>query len=160
LRFPGQYFDRETNLAYNYFRDYDSGIGRYVQSDLIGLKGGVNTYSSAIENPMQHVDLLGLHVSFCYYPNLPTHIGFAVEGEVQTQGFYPAHPKWPFDKGKVKPDPMDEPRECKTVPTTPDQDRCMVNCRKRRIDNPGIYNGLHASAQTSSVIVPLNATYQ
>ncbi len=36
LRFPGQYFDKETNLHYNYFRDYDSSTGRYVQSDPIG----------------------------------------------------------------------------------------------------------------------------
>jgi RHS repeat-associated protein len=43
LRFPGQFHDRETGLNYNYFRDYDPQTGRYVQSDPIGLAGGMNT---------------------------------------------------------------------------------------------------------------------
>lgn len=41
LRFAGQYFDEETGLHYNYFRDYDPQTGRYVQSDPIGLNGGL-----------------------------------------------------------------------------------------------------------------------
>ena len=42
LRFPGQYYDAETGTHYNYFRDYDPHVGRYVQSDPIGLNGGAN----------------------------------------------------------------------------------------------------------------------
>jgi len=60
LRFPGQYFDRETNLAYNYFRDYDPGIGRYVESDPIGLNGGINTYAYAKDSPLINKDPKGL----------------------------------------------------------------------------------------------------
>ena len=59
LRFPGQYYDAETGLHYNYFRDYDPSIGRYVESDPIGLKGGSNTYAYAKANPIDESDPLG-----------------------------------------------------------------------------------------------------
>ena len=60
LRFPGQYADRETNTHYNYFRDYDPSTGRYVQSDPIGLLGGINTYTYVRNNPLNRKDPLGL----------------------------------------------------------------------------------------------------
>jgi RHS repeat-associated protein len=42
LRFPGQYFDAETELHYNYYRDYNPVIGRYVEADPSGIERGEN----------------------------------------------------------------------------------------------------------------------
>jgi RHS repeat-associated protein len=60
LRFPGQYHDRETGLYYNYFRNYDPAIGRYVQSDPVGLLGGMSLYGYANGSPYLEIDPLGL----------------------------------------------------------------------------------------------------
>ena len=60
LRFPGQYYDAETNLHYNHFRYYDPELGRYITSDPIGLRGGMNTYGYVEQNPIVSIDPYGL----------------------------------------------------------------------------------------------------
>ena len=59
LRFPGQYFDIETNTHYNYFRDYEPQTGRYVQSDPIGLDGEGNSYVYVGLSPFNFIDING-----------------------------------------------------------------------------------------------------
>jgi RHS repeat-associated protein len=58
LRFPGHYFDSETGLHYNRFRYYSPELGRYLQSDPLGIAGSVNLYAYT-HNPLKHVDVRG-----------------------------------------------------------------------------------------------------
>ncbi|MPV86974.1 RHS repeat-associated core domain-containing protein [Ostreibacterium oceani] len=59
-RDAGQIHDEEINLYQNYHRDYNPNLGRYLQTDPIGLAGGINTYGYARQNPLVFVDEDGL----------------------------------------------------------------------------------------------------
>jgi len=61
FRFPGQYFDAETGLSYNYQRTYDPATGRYTQSDPIGLNGGMNPFGYVNGDPVTGIDPFGLY---------------------------------------------------------------------------------------------------
>lgn len=62
-RFPGQYYDTETGLHYNYFRDYDPAVGRYVESDPIGLAGGISTDAHVSRSPFGRFRVYGTGVN-------------------------------------------------------------------------------------------------
>jgi RHS repeat-associated protein len=60
IRLPGQYFDQETGLHYNYHRYYDPRTGRYITPDPIGLVGGINPFAYVQGDPVNVIDPEGL----------------------------------------------------------------------------------------------------
>jgi RHS repeat-associated protein len=67
LRFPGQYYDAESRLAYNLYRNYDASIGRYAQSDPQGLSAGASTYGYTHSSPLMRTDPYGLDDTVCSF---------------------------------------------------------------------------------------------
>ncbi|EGH05369.1 YD repeat-containing protein, partial [Pseudomonas amygdali pv. aesculi str. 0893_23] len=82
LRFPGQIYDAQTQLSYNYHRDYNPDTGRYVQSDPIGLEGGLTTYGYVKGNPLSFMDPLGLETMVTVWQ--PVGFGSSSFGHVST----------------------------------------------------------------------------
>jgi RHS repeat-associated protein len=142
LRFPGQYFDRETNLAYNYFRDYAPDIGRYFESDPIGLRrNSLNTFAYVNGSPLRYVDTQGLEAEVCVRPFYPAllvpyarHCFVRFNQDDQDTSSYDP-------EGTHKdPAPSWWPKSCKATEGTQNDDcvkREMATCRAEDYDVTG-----------------------
>jgi RHS repeat-associated protein len=137
VRFPGQYFDKETALHQNEFRDYWPDGGRYIESDPIGLRGGLNTYLYVEANPLQGTDPLGLAQFCCRDLDsfvLGTVLGhrhcYVVADDSTVYGLYPETVRGRTVGVPRTNDPRDRGGDCFDCPKLecgPDQNACLRN---------------------------------
>ncbi|WP_460227638.1 RHS repeat-associated core domain-containing protein, partial [Aurantivibrio infirmus] len=150
-----------TGLHYNYFRDYDPGLGRYVESDPIGLMGGINTYGYVGGNPVGFVDPYGLDREVIVWENLGVRHPASWFGHVSTRGKndenYSYGPSG-WDKTYKTADEYIKRQTEKVgrggtgyvVSLTPEQDKVFDKCMEKAKNNVGSdkYGGLLNNCST------------
>jgi RHS repeat-associated protein len=149
LRFPGQYFDRETGFNYNNARDYMPNLGRYLEADPIGLAGGINPYRYANANPAQFIDPTGTDFTVTRYHGAFgfNHLGIGVNTAtpLDTTGFYSTDPDDPSlilgytSPGRVGSDNFDSLIDSVTFASNPEVDQAIQFFIDEREEIPGKY---------------------
>ncbi len=110
FRFPGQYYDAETGLCYNWHRYYDPNTGRYLTPDPIGLRGGINLFAYVINDPINGMDLWGL--AKCTY-SISKHTMICISNTVDNPSFI-----GPDEQRQVGPDGVFSGQgECRNKPS-------------------------------------------
>ncbi|SEB18877.1 RHS repeat-associated core domain-containing protein, partial [Marinobacterium iners] len=149
LRFPGQYFDSETGLHYNYYRDYDPATGRYIESDPIGLAGGLNSYAYVQNNPANWLDPWGLYTEIVQWGRSPGftgrwgHISGNVNGKNWSYGPHGWDTKYPTfsDYANRQADPdIDRGGRGIVLDLTPEEEAQLQQCIQGYDDYNGITN--------------------
>ncbi|MGD2136899.1 MAG: RHS repeat-associated core domain-containing protein [Gammaproteobacteria bacterium] len=147
IRFPGQYYDQETGLHYNYFRYYDPSTGRYINSDPVGLGGGLNTYAYVGNNPLKYLDFYGLDSQMCYRPFYPIPQLYARHCFLEFSDGSSSS----FDPDGTHEDPAPDwwPKSCQDTEGEQDDDclkRAMMKCKADQYDFTG-FNCCHCVEQ-------------
>jgi len=139
IAFAGGLYDYETGLIRFGYRDYAAQIGRWTAKDPILFFGGLVDLFG-IDNMITHFsDIIGLDVGVNYYSPGVGHISLGVD-DGQPWGFYPAMPPLYFDApGEMRPD-NEPPTSTITIPATPSQDICVLNCIDGYKKSPPLYN--------------------
>ncbi|MBT8438435.1 MAG: RHS repeat-associated core domain-containing protein, partial [Gammaproteobacteria bacterium] len=139
-----QYYDVETGLHYNYFRYYDPSTGRYMTSDPVGLSGGLNTYSYALNNPLYWSDPLGLDVLVTLYKgqngNVFNHIGIGTTSGPNAKQTFGLAPNSGIGLFSPVPGHLSidggEPLATLTISATPEQDALVNTYNDAASNNP------------------------